>query len=74
MKKGIVAALLLMSGVMAGTSASHAEATWPTKPIRLVIPFPPGGGTDILSRIVANEVSQNTKWTFVPDNKPGAAG
>ena len=74
MKKGIIAALLLMCGVMAGTSASHAEATWPTKPIRLVIPFPPGGGTDILSRIVANEVSQNTKWTFLPDNKPGAGG
>ncbi|WP_439669443.1 Extra-cytoplasmic solute receptor [Cupriavidus necator] len=74
MKKGMTAAFLLMCGVMAGTSAAHAETTWPTKPIRLVIPFPPGGGTDILSRIVANEVSQNTKWTFVPDNKPGAGG
>lgn len=74
MKRAINAAVLLMCGLMVGTSASHAETTWPARPIRLVIPFPPGGGTDILSRLVANEVAQTTKWTFVPDNKPGAGG
>ncbi|MBP0634222.1 tripartite tricarboxylate transporter substrate binding protein [Cupriavidus sp. AcVe19-6a] len=72
MLKALFAALL----VACGLTSAHAQtpATFPTKPIRLVIPFPPGGGTDILSRLVATQVGQATKWNFVPDNKPGAGG
>ncbi|HEX8885428.1 MAG TPA: tripartite tricarboxylate transporter substrate binding protein, partial [Noviherbaspirillum sp.] len=65
---------LLITAVFAcGAVAAHAQS-FPTKPIRLVIPFPPGGGTDILSRLVANRLSESTKWSLVPDNRPGAGG
>lgn len=75
MLKAMLAAMLVACGLTTTpVHAQSAQAQWPTKPIRLVIPFPPGGGTDILARLVANQVSQDTKWTFVPDNKPGAGG
>jgi tripartite-type tricarboxylate transporter receptor subunit TctC len=48
--------------------------TWPAKSIRVVVPFPPGGGTDIIAREVSQKVAANTGWTFVIDNKPGAGG
>ena len=53
--------------------AAHAQA-WPTKPIRVVVPFPPGGGTDIIAREASQKVAAATGWTFVIDNKPGAGG
>lgn len=53
--------------------AAHAQA-WPSKPIRIVVPFPPGGGTDIIARETSQRVAAATGWTFVIDNKPGAGG
>jgi tripartite-type tricarboxylate transporter receptor subunit TctC len=47
---------------------------YPAKPIRLVVPFPPAGGTDVLSRSIAQSITNNTKWLIVIDNKPGAGG
>ena len=51
-----------------------AQDAYPNKPIRLVVPFPPAGGTDVLSRAIAHAIQLNTKWTIVVDNKPGAGG
>ena len=62
---------LLALGLIA--TAAHAQ-TYPEKPIRMVIPFPPGGGTDILGRLVAQKLTESNKWTIVPDNKAGAGG
>lgn len=55
------------------TGLSLAE-TWPAKPIRLVVPFPAGGGTDIVARDVSNKLTTSTKWNFIVDNKPGSGG
>ena len=55
-------------------TAAHAQGYPDNRPIRLVIPFPPGGGTDILGRLVAQKLTEASGWTIVPDNKAGAGG
>jgi tripartite-type tricarboxylate transporter receptor subunit TctC len=51
-----------------------AAQTYPAKPIRFVVPSPPGGGTDTLTRLVASKLSETLKWQVVVENKPGAGG
>src|SRR5512140_3336235 len=53
--------------------AAQAQA-WPSKPIRLIVPFPAGGGTDIIARELTHQISATTKWNFVVDNKAGSGG
>ncbi|MFO1330246.1 MAG: tripartite tricarboxylate transporter substrate binding protein [Rubrivivax sp.] len=64
-------ALALAAATLCGGAFAQA---WPAKPIRLVVPFPPGGGTDIIARETSQRVAKATGWTFVIDNKPGAGG
>ncbi|NUA27906.1 Bug family tripartite tricarboxylate transporter substrate binding protein [Cupriavidus basilensis] len=56
------------------TGIARAQGPWPQKPIRLVVPFPPGGGTDTTSRLIAEKLTLTDQWTLVIDNKPGAGG
>lgn len=65
------AALALIASAL---SAGAFAQAWPAKPIRIVVPFPPGGGTDIIARETSQRVAKATGWTFVIDNKPGAGG
>ncbi len=60
-------ALVLATGV-------SAAQDYPNRPIRMIVPFPPGGGTDVLAREAAIAVSKGTGWTIIPENRPGSGG
>ncbi|PIF78427.1 tripartite-type tricarboxylate transporter receptor subunit TctC [Variovorax sp. 54] len=53
---------------------AYAQGDWPQRPVKLVVPFTPGGGTDATSRLIAERLTSLERWTVVVDNKPGAAG
>lgn len=59
---------------MAAAPLAFAASPYPAKPIRVLVPFPAGGGTDIIAREVTNRVALSTGWTFVIENKPGSGG
>ncbi|WP_343735831.1 tripartite tricarboxylate transporter substrate binding protein [Acidovorax sp.] len=54
--------------------AVQAQTAYPAKPIRLIVPFPPGGGTDMIARAVAQKMADQNKWSVIVDNRPGAGG
>jgi tripartite-type tricarboxylate transporter receptor subunit TctC len=59
---------------LAGAPAIHAQSAWPTKSIRFVVPFAPGGTSEIVARSVAAELTKQLGQTVFVENKPGGAG
>lgn len=67
--------IALLAALTAASGAVLAQAVaWPAQPIRFIVPYTPGGGTDTVTRHVAERISAGTKWVFLVDNKPGAGG
>jgi tripartite-type tricarboxylate transporter receptor subunit TctC len=65
--------LALLATLAAFAPAAHAQA-WPAKPVTIVVPFPPGGGTDAFARPLFATITKNTGKQFLIDNKGGAGG
>jgi len=70
----VLATLLACAAGAAPLQSSHAQSAppYPVKPVRLIAPFPPGGSSDLIARVVAHRMSENLPGTVVIDNRPGA--
>jgi len=66
--------LLLLSACLAFAGAASAQDKYPSKPIKILVPYAPGGATDIISRVVGEQLRQNLGQSFVVENKAGAFG
>ncbi len=75
MNKIFVSTLALAAGVLAAPAAfAQAGAAFPSKPIKIVVPFPAGGTSDVLARIVGQKMSESWGQPVVVENRPGASG
>ena len=64
----------LLQGLVLALAVTSAAAQYPAKPIRFVVPYPPGGPLDTVARLLGQKVSESVKQPVVVDNKPGAGG
>ena len=71
---GVLLAFLALALASTAASAQPAADTYPNKPIRFILPFPPGGGTDILGRVIAERLSASLGQPVVIENRGGAGG
>lgn len=64
--------LILIAALVVHSSTGHAQAPWPSKPIRLVVPFTPGGVSDNVARLIGKELQAALGQSVIVENKPGA--
>jgi tripartite-type tricarboxylate transporter receptor subunit TctC len=64
----------ILAAVAAAAAPAVAQEAWPTRPIRLLVPYPPGGASDFLGRVVGERMARELGQPIVVENRPGAAG
>ena len=72
--RSILAAVAAAIALAALPLAAHAQASYPDKPVRFIVPYPPGGGTDVIARIVQEKFAQALAQPVLIENRGGAAG
>jgi tripartite-type tricarboxylate transporter receptor subunit TctC len=73
LRRALVAAACVIVATASLSAAAQAPA-WPTKPVRFIVPFPPGGSVDPLARLLGSKLGEALGQQFLVENKPGAAG
>ena len=66
------AMLAAIAATLAFAGRRHRAAGLPAKPIKIIVPFPPGGSADLVARVVGQKLSENTKQPVIVENRPGA--
>lgn len=74
MQRFSTVAQILVAAISIATSSAYAEDRWPTKPISLIVPYAPGGTSDVLARILAAKLHDKLGQSVIVENKPGAGG
>ena len=74
MKISAIARLMAAAALLAGAAAAHAEAAYPDRPIRMIIPYAPGGSLDPIGRVLGEELSRRLQQPVVVENVAGASG
>lgn len=69
-----LAAACVLAAPAAAQTPSASAGAWPARPVRIIVPFPPGGGVDTVTRFLVQKFSEQIGGSFVAENRPGAAG
>ncbi|WP_310565618.1 tripartite tricarboxylate transporter substrate binding protein [Hydrogenophaga sp.] len=72
-RRSALAATVLL-GLAATAPLAHAQSAWPTKAVRIIVPYGPGGAVDVVTRKMAQKLTEQTGQSFFVENKPGATG